>query len=583
MRKGVAVSPGVAVGRAYCVDQVLAPREAFHLSESTLPDEVNRFQNACSAAAAELDGIITQVSRQVGEDEAAIFRGHQLLIRDASLINKVKTIILETQVDAPTALHGVLDEYSKLFAQIEDEYIRDRMADIRDVIGRIMAQLSMHDCNQRVSSDDPVILVAPEILPSQALSFQRLKVSGIVTEVGGATGHAAILARSMGIPSVSGLRGILREVKTGDLLAIDGREGHVYVNPGAEVESAYRKIQREYVDIRDRLVENRDQEAVSIDGAKVALLANVNGPADAVLAVRAGASGVGLYRTEYLFLTHPTIPNEDEQLNAYRQVIEAAPNRNVTIRTLDLGGDKHVPYLGQQREANPFMGWRSVRLSVAYPEFFKVQLRAIMRAGLYGDVRLLIPMISTIEEIRNVKRVIGKTQDDLRREGIAFQEHIPFGVMVEVPAAALCVNDLLDEVDFISIGSNDLIQYVMAADRDNPKVAHLCEPFNPPIMRLLNQVITACDAVGKPVTLCGEMAGRPRCFLPLFGMGLRGFSMSPSLVPPIKELVRSTRLAAARKIARSVIQMRTIQEIRTFLTEQTRAICPSAAILDLQE
>src|SRR5438445_3233224 len=370
MRKGVPVSPGIAVGRAYCVDVVLARREPQHLDAAALSDEVSRFDLACAEAARELDAIVQRVSKQVGEEEAAIFRGHRLLLRDPALIGKVKNTIITRHVDARTALHEALDEYTTLFSKIPDEYIRERMADIRDVVGRIMAQLALHEAHHTLEMDEPVIIVAPEVLPSQAESFQRLKVAGIVTEAGSTTGHAAILARSRGIPAVAGVRGILREISTGDLVAVDGREGHIYINPGAEVEAAYRKLQRDYANMRERLVEDRDQEPVSLDGTKIELLANVNGPDDSTMATRAGASGVGLYRTEYLFLTHPTVPDEEEQLAAYRAVIEAAPNRSVTIRTLDLGGDQHVPYFGQQREANPFMAYRSIHLSQYYPQFF---------------------------------------------------------------------------------------------------------------------------------------------------------------------------------------------------------------------
>jgi phosphoenolpyruvate-protein phosphotransferase len=583
MRKGVPVSPGVAVARAYCVDEVLAPREAQHLEVGSLSDEVRRFESACVGAAQELDAIVARVSQEVGEEEAAIFRAHRQLLRDPAFVTKVKSAILTHRVDARAALHEVLEEYSKLYAQISDEYLKERMADIRDVIGRVIAQLALDEGKRIIDVEEPVVIVAHEILPSQAMSFDRLPVAGIITETGGTTGHAAILARSLGIPAVSGMRGMLREAHTGDLIALDGREGHVYLNPGPEVEAAYRKLQREYGDVRDRLIENREQEPVSVDGSRVELLANVSGPADAIMAAKAGASGVGLYRTEYLFLTHPTVPTEDEQLEAYRAVIEAAPNHLVTIRTLDLGGDKHVPYLGTQREANPFMGWRSIRLSSAHPEFFQTQLRAILRAGVHGKVSILFPMVSTLEEVQRVKRLVKRTEAALRRAGIPFGEDIPIGVMLEVPAAAMCIDDLLQEVDFISIGSNDLIQYVMAADRDNPRVAHLCEPFNPAILRLLAQIIKACNERDKPVTLCGEMAGRPRCFLPLFGFGLRRLSMSPAFVPPLKELVRRTHLRTAQEVAARVLRMQRVGEIRGYLTRKTRQICPNVAFLDVQK
>jgi len=379
---------------------------------------------------------------------------------------------------------------------------------------------------------------------------------------------------------VTGLDGMLRQVQTGVLVVLDGREGVVHINPGPEVESAYRKLQREYVHLWDRLVENRDQPAVSRDGVAVALLANVNGPADAAAAERVGAVGVGLYRTEYLFLTHQAVPSEEEQLDAYRKVIEASPGRAVTVRTLDLGGDKQVPYLGNHREANPFMGWRSIRLSTEYPEFFQTQLRAILRAGAHGRIKIMFPMVSTLEEVQRLKAWLGRTEDALRAERVPFAENVPFGAMIEVPSAALCIEDLLDEVDFVSIGSNDLLQYVMAADRDNPKVAHLCDPFSPAIYRLLHRVIAACTAREKPVTLCGEMAGRPRCLLPLFGMGLREFSMSPAFVPTVKELVRTIDQGTARSIAERVLRMRTVSEITAFLTQQVQKLCPSVAVFD---
>src|SRR4051794_10659432 len=293
------------------------------------------------------------------------------------------------------------------------------MADIRDVVSRILAQLALQNGHLPLNVEEAVIIVAPEILPSQAMSFDRLKVAGIITEAGGATGHAAILARSLGIPAVSGLRGILRDVHTGDLIALDGREGHVLLNPGPEVEAAYRKLQREYVNLRDRLIENSHLESVTPDGTPIELLANVNSPADSEMALRVGAAGVGLYRTEYLFLAHPTVPNEEEQLSAYRAVIESSPNRQVTIRTLDLGGDKQVPYFDQHRETNPFMGWRSIRLMTAYPEFFQTQLRAILRASAFGEVCILFPMISTLEEVLRLKRLVRRTRQELEHDGIA--------------------------------------------------------------------------------------------------------------------------------------------------------------------
>lgn len=582
MKKGVPVSPGVVVARAFCVDARRSGSEPAFLDPAALTGEMARFEQAIAAAARDLDVTIERVVHQLGEEEAAIFRAHRLLLRDPALVGKVKALIQERRVDASTALRLVIEEYTRLFEQITDPYLQERMADLRDVITRIRVQLDRQNDTPQLENEEPVILVAHEILPSQALTLDQAKIGGILTETGGATGHAAILARALGIPAVSGVPNLMKLVHTGDMIALDGREGHVYLNPGPEAEAAYRKLQREFVDLRGRLVENRDLEAISPDGIGIALLANVNGPADAVMAAKVGAVGVGLYRTEYLFLTHSSVPNEEDQLQTYRAVIEAAPNHTVTIRTLDLGGDKHVPYLGEQGETNPFMGFRSIRLSSAYPEFFQTQLRAILRAGCFGQVHLLFPMISTLEEVQHLKRVVEKTRLQLQRAGQPHGERIPLGIMLEVPAAALCIEELLDEVDFISIGSNDLIQYLMAADRDNPRVAHLCDPFSPALLRLLNHIIKASNLQGKEVTLCGEMAGRPGCFLPLFGMGLRRLSMSPAFVPSIKDLLRHTPLSVAREITSEVLRMRTVEDIKNYLSSRIQELWPNIDLLDLR-
>ena len=382
------------------------------------------------------------------------------------------------------------------------------------MISRIGSHLSTQSPRPRVArrphdGDEPVILVAHEILPSQAMSLGNLPIAGIVTETGGGTSHAAILARSRGIPAVSGVVGITDEVRTGDLIVVDGRDGLVLVRPDSETTSAYRKMQREFFDLKDQLVLNRDQPAISADGVAGRAAGQHQQPRRRRRRpTTVGATGVGLFRTEYLFLTHQDVPDEEEQYQYYRQVIEAAPNRTVTIRTLDLGGDKTVPYLGRRSEANPFMGWRSIRLSFEHPRLFERQIRAILRAGRHGKVSMLFPMITTLEELRHVNRLVEETRRNLRREGVPFGEDVKTGVMVEVPAAAVCIDAILRETDFISIGSNDLIQYLVAADRDNPKVAHLCEPLSPAIFKVLQMVLDACRRTGTPVTAL-RRDGRP--------------------------------------------------------------------------
>jgi phosphoenolpyruvate-protein phosphotransferase len=579
MQRGLPLSPGVAVARAYRLDQRPTPRESQPLDAAALPAEVGRFEAARAAAAGELDDTIARVAGQLGEDEAAILRAHRRLLLDPGLLDKVRAVIRDRRVPARDALRRVFDEYAALFGQVQDAYLRERLADLRDVVGRIDRHLDRPG-EAAAGPDEPVVLVAAEFLPSHVLLAGRLRLAGIITESGGATGHAAILARSLGVPAVSGLGNLLATVRTGDLVALDGLDGFVYVNPDAEVAAAYRRLQEQYADQRERLFENAGQEPATADGTRLELLANANGPADAAMASRVGAGGVGLYRSEYLFLMHPSLPDEDEQYAAYREVIEAAPGRAVAVRTLDLGSDKQLPYLAGRREDNPALGLRGSRLTVDHPEFFQTHLRAILRAGLLGRVSLMFPMVSTLEEVRRLAGLVDEARAALRARGVPFAEEMPTGVMLEVPATAACIDDLLDAVDFVSIGSNDLIQYLMAADRNNPKVAHLCEPFSPALYRVLNRILRACTGRGKPVTVCGEMAGRARCFLPLLGLGLRGFSMTTAFVPPIKELARRVSLPVAHEVAEHVLGLKTAAEVREYLTRKTREVWPDGSLAE---
>ncbi len=506
-------------------------------------------------------------------------------MRDAAFTKEVRNWIVNDRLNAQAALHQLLNEYSSMFARTKDDYIRERLSDVRDVVIRLSAQLSDVLRTDECPLEGPLIICADELLPSQAVALGEVDVHGIVTQRGSQTSHAAIIARSRGIPAVSGVRGILRHVKTGDTVVVDGRDGHVDINPDSEALSAYRKLEREFFDLKDHLAENRHHPARTADGSSLQLLANINGCADAKAAVAMGASGVGLYRTEYLYLTHDDVPDEEEQLAAYREIIEACPGHDVTIRTLDIGGDKTVPYLGyNHREANPFMGWRSIRLSFEHPEFFITQVRAVLRAAHYarelgGEARLMFPMITTLEEIRRVRSLVRKAARQLESSRRKFAR-VPLGMMLEVPAAAVSIELMLDVVDFVSIGSNDLVQYLMAADRDNPKVSHLCQPLSPPVLRVLSSIICACNQAGKPVTLCGEMAGQPRAFVLLLGMGLRRFSMSPAFVPSIKQLAGEVSQKTAEAVFRQAKQLKTTAQVKRFMAKQIARLAPDLAILD---
>lgn len=584
MYKGLAISPGVSVGVAVRVEPLFATAERRPIPPGTDPAaEVGRFEEAVELAAHDLRELIATVTEQVGAAEAAIFQAHLALVTDPGLARKVRELIESEQVTALSALQSVLQDTITALARLESDHLRERIADIRDVLTRIGTHLTGFSLAKFVAenaTDDPPILIARELLPSHAVGLGEVPLGGIVTEVGGATSHAAILSRSRGIPAVSGVGGILDDVRTGDLIALDGRDGTVVVRPDPETASVFRKLQREFFRLKDRLVLNRDQPAVSADGAPVELLANVSGPADAHAAAAVGASGVGLFRTEYLFIAHPGVPDEDEQYEHYVRVIEESPGRSAVIRTLDLGGDKTVPYLGQRDETNPFMGWRSIRLVREHPRLFEQQIRAILRAGLHGKVSMLIPMITTLEELRYVNEMVKQVKRDLGRDGIPHAEDVPCGVMVEVPAAALCIDAIIRETDFVSIGSNDLVQYLAAADRDNAKVAHLCEPLSPAPLRIIQMVLQACLRSAVPVTVCGEMAGQPRAVLALFGMGLRRFSMSPAFIPTVKQLLGQVTATQAERFAHQILQMKTAGEIRGYLTDRLREIAPDLAVFD---
>jgi phosphotransferase system enzyme I (PtsI) len=584
MRNGIPVSPGVAVGTAYCIGEIFVNPDTKRLAPSEVQAELARYERARSKTADDLRALKQKVARQVGPSEAAIFAGHLAILEDPAFDAKTRAWIAEHHETAQSALHNLLNEYASLFARTKDEYLKLRLNDLRDVVLRISSHLTDAFQPDGKALAGPLIVVADELLPSHVVALGDRPVTGLVTQAGGQTSHAAILARSRGIPAVSGMRGILKQVKTGDRIVVDGRDGHVIVNPDAETESAFRKLQREFFDLKDQLAENRDLPAASADGETVQLLANINNVADVRAAAAMGATGVGLYRTEYLFLTHPSVPDEDEQFHAYREVIAASPGNTVTIRTLDIGGDKTVPYLGHDREANPFMGWRSIRLSFEHPELFATQIRAILRAAddekaAGRTVRILFPMVTTLEEMRRVRTMVDRARRQLETRRIRVGP-VPVGLMLEVPAAAISIRSLLGVVDFVSIGSNDLVQYLMAADRDNPKVSHLCQPLAPAVIRVLTDVIAACNAAHKPVTLCGEMAGSPKGFLLLFGMGLRSFSMSPAFIPSMKELLVHLDVPTAETIHRRVLGFKVISQVSRYLGEQIRKICPNLAMLD---
>ena len=583
MRRGIAVSPGVAIGTAYVIHEIFVNPDTQRLEDTQITAELANYETARDKAAADLRALEKKVAAQVGQEEAFIFAAHRAIIREPAFTNKIRNWIVEDNMTAAAALHRLLGEYTAMFTKTRDEYLQERLNDIRDVIIRLGSHLNQNPDSGEKPIDGPLIVIADELLPSQAVALGQFDVNGIVTQAGSQTSHAAIIARSRGIAAVSGVQNILRKVKTGDTIVVDGRAGIVEINPNAESLAAFRKLEREFFDLRDQLAANRDDPAQTSDSIELKLEGNINGVDDAHAALAMGASGIGLYRTEYLYLMHSALPDEDEQFEVYRDIVAASPNHNITIRTLDIGGDKTVAYLGHDhKEANPFMGWRSIRLSFEHPEFFNMQIRAIIRAAIEfpeGTVRLMFPMVTTVEELRKLRSMIRKAYKTLSARKLKITE-LRIGMMLEVPAAAVTIDSMLDLVDFVSIGSNDLVQYLMAADRDNPKVSHLCEPLAPAVLRVLKHVITTCNEHRVPVTVCGEMAGKPKAFLLLLGMGLRRFSMSPSFVPSIKQLASQVSIEQAESIVDSVMKFKTTAQVKRYMTRQLEQLAPNLTMLD---
>lgn len=580
MRRGIAVSPGVTVGTAYCIEAIYVNPDHARLSESEVSAELARLDVAIESVANDLRKLQSRVSFQLGKEAAAVFSVHESILRDPAMAGRMREMVRRERVSSQESLRRLMQEYDELMSQHFDALVRDRISDIRDVGQRLSVYLSDALRGDVPELAGPIVVVTAELLPSQIFALGDREIAAIVTATGSQTSHAAIIARSRGIPAVAGVRDVLSEIKTGQKVIVDGREGIVIVHPEPETEAAYRKLEREYVDLKDRLASNRHTPAVMADGKPLRLLANINSKNDAELAQKMGADGVGLYRTEYLYLLHPDVPSEEEQVEVYTDTILNSPAHDITIRTLDIGGDKGVPYLGHGgRESNPFMGWRSIRLSLEHPEFFLTQLRAILQAASRASemgkaaVRLLFPMVTTVEELVYLRATVRRAESQLKARGIEPTE-IPVGMMVEVPAAAISIDLMLDYVDFVSIGSNDLVQYIMAADRDNPKVNHLCQPLAPAMLRLINNVVRACQRANKPVTLCGEMAGQPEAVALLLGMGLERLSMSPALIPTVKELVAKVTLSAAEGLLEEALKLRTTTEVRQLAQRFVEQVAP---------
>ena len=532
--KGIGVSSGIAIGRAYWLRQRMARVSGLVLADLTVIEaEKGKYMGAVSGAMGELEALIAKA----GAAEAAILEVQVELLQDPAWEEEVLRRIGEERRPARDAVLLTMEQFAALFANMEDEYLRARAADIEDVGWRLFQRLAGFPAGRQLPEGEGWIVVAEDLTPSDTMGLDSGRVAGFITRVGGKTSHAAIVARLRGLPAVAGVGEALVSIRDGDALVVDGESGEVLVNPSAKVVEKYRRKQEAYLKRRQRLQLLKDQPAVTKAGERVHLQANIASAEDMEQAVAFGAEGAGLLRTELLFMERGDLPGEEVQFTFYKNVLLRSGGWPVTIRTLDIGGDKPLPYLDLPKEENPFLGYRAVRICLDRKELFLPQLRAILRAGIFGRCRMMFPMIGSVGELRAAKAVVDLAKAELLAEGIAFAADMPVGVMIEIPSAALTADLLAREADFFSIGTNDLCQYTLAVDRMNEKIAALYDPFHPAVLRLIRMVIEEGDRAGIPVGMCGELAGDVRATALLFEMGLREFSMTAPSIPEVKEII----------------------------------------------
>jgi phosphotransferase system, enzyme I, PtsP len=574
---GLAAAPGFGRGQAH----LLQPPVSFDLIDETRADhaeeEKRRFRRAVKQAAAELGGLRERLSARMPEFDSGIIEAHRMMLEDHGFTRGVESAIDEGLAAEP-ALRRVVEEYVQRFVRMSDGYLRDRAIDVKDVGLRILRNLLGVAEPERPLDKDSV-LVAEELTLSDLALIEHEHLNGIVLATGGVTSHASILAKSFEIPTVVGIEHLTETVHEGDDLIVDGNSGVIYVNPPVDVAREYERLEGDYRAFNRELETLKNLPAETTDGRRVSLYANIGLVADLHFAHRHGAQGVGLYRTEFPFLTYREFPDEEEQYQLYARVVRDMDGKTVTLRTLDVGADKLPAYMQVPREDNPYLGWRSIRISLEMPEFFKVQLRAVLRAAALGRVRIMFPMISSVEEIRRAKELLAQAKEELSGADREFEPDVQVGMMVEVPSAVALANQLVREVDFFSIGTNDLIQYLLAVDRNNRKVAPLYEPLHPAVLSAVHDVVQAAKGAGKWVGMCGEMASDPLCTLVLLGFGLDDLSMGPFFIPMIKRIIRSVSYAAARNITRDVLEMATVKEVKGYLFDGMKSL----GIIELME
>ncbi|MBI5143846.1 MAG: phosphoenolpyruvate--protein phosphotransferase [Candidatus Omnitrophica bacterium] len=578
MLKGIPAAPGITSGKAFLFgrEQHAIPR--ISIKEEEIQNEIRRFKDALIQTKNEILDIKKRISEEMGIEHGQIFSAHLLVIEDSMLIEEVVSKLKKEKLSIEYIFQDVLRRYIKVFSEMDDEYLRERISDINDVGRRILRNLI--GAKEDILSDlkEEVVVIAYDLSPSETATMHKKNVIGFVTDIGGRTSHTAIMAKSLEIPAVVGLEIVTKKVESGDIVIVDGTHGIVIVNPSPKTLKKYEADRERFVAFERHLLELKDLPCVTLDGRKIGLSANIEVPEDLPSVIAHGAEGIGLYRTEYFYMNRKDLPTEDEQFKAYSAVAKRVRPHSVIIRTLDLGGDKFLSQLEVPHEMNPFMGWRAIRFCLARPDIFKTQLRAILRASTHGNLKVMYPMISGLDELRQANAILDEAKKELKKRALPFNEDIEVGAMIEVPSAALTSDILAKEVDFFSIGTNDLIQYSLAVDRVNEKIAYLYEPAHPAVLRLIENIIENGHKAGIGVGMCGEMAGDMTMTLILLGLGLDEFSTSPITIPEIKRIIRSVNMEQAREIAKKAITLTTGKEVADYAKKRLREVVSDIVI-----
>lgn len=577
--KGIGVSPGIAIGRAVIVEKRVASVYRVPIREDEVPAEVTRFLESLEKTRDALFELKQKVSRSMGDEYAQIFEAHAMIVGDASFADKVVQKIENEQVNAEWALAEVQEELQARFASFEDDYLRERVADVKDVAERVLVNLqgiSHHDLSE-INHD--VVIVADDLTPSDTIHFNRRPIVGFATEVGGRTSHTSIIAKSLFMPAVIGVPRLTKIVDNDELVIVDGYEGAVVVNPTPAMVQEYLSRVSRHEEAEQKLLENRELAAETKDHHQISLQANIELLEELRDAQKFGAQGIGLYRSEFLYIsTSPFLPTEEEHFEMYRKLAEATAPDWCVIRTFDLGGKKLAREIMGSKEDNPVLGLRALRLCMQHRDMFKTQLRALLRASAYGKIKIMFPLVSGVQELRQVKTLVRQIQLELDAQEVPYNRELQIGIMIEVPSAAVIADMLATEADFFAIGTNDLIQYSLAIDRGNENVSYLYEPLHPALLRLIKGVIDAGKRAGIPVSMCGEMASDPIYAIVLVGLGLEIFSMNPSSIPVVKNVIRSVRYKDCRRIAELALQKKTAQEIEEFIIESVAMRFPEGLV-----